>query len=290
PRPGAVLAGACCLLLALVGFGLVLSRDALPGDTLYELKRAREAVNLGLTFDEEARGHLHLEHAAGRLAELARLTERTAPGAAHPGYRTALADFEADARAGVTRLVTLGTGSAGTQLDELRSWARAQADRLAGLRAALPAETVPHGDASAQLVRRIGERATALAGRMGCNRITSGRTDELGALPAPGPCASPDRRVDRDPPRAADPPESARTPERDTGPPAVRLATRHAPVRPEPPTTPELPAPTIEPTRVHPAPLPTDISRPRLPDSIPEPPALLEVPPVLPGLPEVRIG
>ncbi|WP_216210739.1 DUF5667 domain-containing protein [Amycolatopsis aidingensis] len=294
PRPVAVLAGACCLLLALGGLALMLSRDALPGDTLYDIKRVREAVSLGLTFDEEARGRLHLEYAAGRLAELARLTERTAKGATHPGYRDALADFDADARSGVARMVALGTSSSGTQLDELRSWASAQADRLNRLRAALPADAVPRGDASAALVHRIGERATALAGRMGCTQITSGRTDELGALPAPGPCAPPGRQADRSPPELAAPPEAPRSAaERTgspTGPPAVRLATGPAPVRPEPPTTPELPAPTIDPTRVPPAPLPTGISRPRLPDSVPEPPALLEVPPLLPVLPEVRIG
>ncbi|MFE9776469.1 DUF5667 domain-containing protein [Streptomyces sp. NPDC005931] len=52
------------------------SSDALPGDSLYGLKRGIEDVKLGLADGNDERGRVHLDHASTRLSEARRLMER----------------------------------------------------------------------------------------------------------------------------------------------------------------------------------------------------------------------
>jgi hypothetical protein len=56
------------------------SSDALPGDSLYGLKRGMEDIKLGMTEDDSARGGLYLDHASTRLSEVRRLMERGRSG------------------------------------------------------------------------------------------------------------------------------------------------------------------------------------------------------------------
>ncbi|MCX2968931.1 MULTISPECIES: DUF5667 domain-containing protein [Streptomyces] len=57
------------------------STDALPGDTLYGLKRGMEDLKLDLAGDDAERGVVHLDHASTRLNEARRLLERDRAGA-----------------------------------------------------------------------------------------------------------------------------------------------------------------------------------------------------------------
>ncbi|MGH9208356.1 MAG: hypothetical protein ACRD1G_17680, partial [Acidimicrobiales bacterium] len=43
-------AAGLCLVMSLSGMSFLLSRDALPGDALYTVKRSAESAELGLTF------------------------------------------------------------------------------------------------------------------------------------------------------------------------------------------------------------------------------------------------
>ncbi|MFJ9855683.1 DUF5667 domain-containing protein [Streptomyces sp. NPDC101150] len=52
------------------------SSDALPGDSLYGLKRGMEDLKLGMADDESDRGRLYLDQAATRIQEARRLMER----------------------------------------------------------------------------------------------------------------------------------------------------------------------------------------------------------------------
>ncbi|MGR8009073.1 DUF5667 domain-containing protein [Streptomyces hypolithicus] len=52
------------------------SSDALPGDSLYGLKRGMEDVKLGMAGDDADRGELYLDQASTRLQEARRLMER----------------------------------------------------------------------------------------------------------------------------------------------------------------------------------------------------------------------
>ncbi|MFF3751387.1 DUF5667 domain-containing protein [Streptomyces sp. NPDC002018] len=56
------------------------SSDALPGDSLYGLKRGMEDFKLNLADGESDRGELYLDHASTRLSEARRLMERDRSG------------------------------------------------------------------------------------------------------------------------------------------------------------------------------------------------------------------
>jgi hypothetical protein len=58
----------------------VASSDALPGDSLYGIKRGIEDVKLGLADGNDERGRVHLDHASTRLGEAHRLMERGRSG------------------------------------------------------------------------------------------------------------------------------------------------------------------------------------------------------------------
>ncbi|WP_405778229.1 DUF5667 domain-containing protein [Streptomyces sp. NBC_00859] len=56
------------------------SSDALPGDSLYGLKRGMEDLKLGMANDDAARGQIYLDQASTRLQEARRLMERDRAG------------------------------------------------------------------------------------------------------------------------------------------------------------------------------------------------------------------
>ncbi|WP_405743027.1 DUF5667 domain-containing protein [Streptomyces sp. NBC_01525] len=78
------------------------SSDALPGDTLYGLKRGMEDFKLGLSDDDADRGRLYLDQAATRMLEARRLMERGR-----------VADLDRESLAEVRRTLTGITHDAG---------------------------------------------------------------------------------------------------------------------------------------------------------------------------------
>ncbi|GAB2781222.1 DUF5667 domain-containing protein [Streptomyces chlorus] len=75
-------AGGLGITVAAGAFGGVAaaSSDALPGDSLYGLKRGIEDVKLGLADGNNERGRVFLDHASTRLGEARRLMERGRSG------------------------------------------------------------------------------------------------------------------------------------------------------------------------------------------------------------------
>ncbi|MFE9925442.1 DUF5667 domain-containing protein [Streptomyces sp. NPDC005774] len=75
-------AGGLGITVAAGAFGGVAaaSSDALPGDSLYGLKRGMEDVKLGLADGNDERGRVFLDHASTRLGEARRLLERGRSG------------------------------------------------------------------------------------------------------------------------------------------------------------------------------------------------------------------
>jgi len=178
------MAAALCLILALGAMSLLLSRDALPGDPLYAIKRTAESASFGLAFDEAAKARKHLEFATARIDEMEGMAARgnTPIGS----YLTALTDFDTDAAAGSRLLTVLSTNGDGSGLTYLRDWAKQQSQRLKTLRPSLP----DRADTSANLLTAITERADALIARLNCYTITTGASDDVGALPATGACGA----------------------------------------------------------------------------------------------------
>jgi hypothetical protein len=283
------LAIASLALLALVGsltgMSVLLSRDALPGDALYGIKRTAEAASLGLTFGDEPKALKHLEFAAARVTEIETLARRYPDPADAPvgGYLTALTDFDNDATAGSRQLISLATSTNGGQLQSLRDWSAQQAHRLGRVAPQLPAAARSRETVSRALLDHITARADALVARMDCFQTTSGSFDDIGALPATGTC---EKRT---------PGPTSSTPQ-----PSVPSGTDN-PGTPTGAETPSTPVPSAEPTPEVPpvpvpgatitVPVPLPTGRPPTTSSIvPTTPPLIQLPPLLPGLPGVGIG
>ena len=183
---GAVL----CLIVALSGMAMLASQNALPGDPLYAVRRTVESATLGLTMGQQARGNKHLEFAADRIADLDTLVaQHPDPNSSPIGdYLTAFSDFDADTTAGAADLDDFGAGNAPNVLAALRDWAADQQDRINALDVGLPAQARDAAARSTALLGRVRQRASGLLVRTSCYTVTSGAGDDLGVLPATGPC------------------------------------------------------------------------------------------------------
>ncbi|MEN3266151.1 DUF5667 domain-containing protein [Pseudonocardia sp.] len=188
----AVLVGSAALvmLLALAGGGIFASRNALPGDQLYALKRVAEAAGLAFTFDDAGKAQRHLQIASTRLDEVERLVARDPQAPAAPGVLTsAIQEFDAATGEGSRILLATHDTDGAAALGDLRTWAGEQADRLTSLRPELPVPAAADADSAIQLLDRLRGRTEALTARSSCTEVTSGRADDLGPLPAVGTCA-----------------------------------------------------------------------------------------------------
>jgi hypothetical protein len=279
PRTADLVAAALFLFLVLSGLTLVLSRNALPGDALYAVKRAGETTTLNLTFDDREKARKHLEFATNRVTELGELAAEGAGGAA---YRTAYDDFATDLRAGVAQLTAVATSAGGgeQQLCDVRLWAGDQAARLA--RTSLPEEAATVFDDAQDLLGQVQDRTSSLVARLNCYQITTGTADELGLLPATGVCTQ--RPV---PPQGG---EASPAPARPSAVESTQpVPTGTQPVPSEVAATPTTPTPTggAAPPPVYGQPPST--TRPPV-TSTSRPPPLVSIPPLLPGLPPIVIG
>ncbi|MGX7824149.1 DUF5667 domain-containing protein [Actinokineospora sp. 24-640] len=268
------------LVFSLAGMSLLLARDALPGDPLYGVKRTGEAASLGLTFGDEGRGFKLLEFATDRVGELETLAQAYADPANAPlgAYLSALADFDQDAAAGSRSLTEVAAaGRDGALLGTLRDWAGHQRVRLGTLRA--PAAALTPQAVSLALLGRIDDRAAALSGRLACAQVTSGALDELGPLPATTACAP--APVATSPLGVPSPAPTATAPGPGTAP-GRTAGGPTTPGGPEPsPRATGTPTPPSAPTTTPP---PTTTTGPNALPPLPLPP--IEVPPLLPGLPD----
>lgn len=197
-RPGrglrrrAVLVGAAALafMIALTGGGVFASKDALPGDQLYAMKRATETAETALTFGEEAKAQRHLQVATRRLDEVEKLVTRQQTITDPKLVESAMKDFDSATGEGTKRL--FAAQESATALADLRAWAGEQVARLSALRSTLPPSTQPEADESIEFLDKLLSRAAQLEKRADCDNVTSGEVDAIGPLPAQGSCDSKD--------------------------------------------------------------------------------------------------
>ncbi|MET9346784.1 DUF5667 domain-containing protein [Streptomyces termitum] len=127
------------------------SSDALPGDSLYGLKRGMEDLKLGMADDDADRGGIYLDQASTRLSEARRLMERTRAGdldhEALAEIRRALGGMKHDAEEGhrLLRQAYDRDGEIGP-MARLDSFAQAHRDTWNGLRDRLPVQLADVGD------------------------------------------------------------------------------------------------------------------------------------------------
>jgi hypothetical protein len=143
------------------------SSDALPGDSLYGLKRGMEDIKLGMVEDDSARGGLYLDHASTRLNEARRLMERGRSG--HLDHeslaeiRRALSGMKHDATEG-HRLLHQAyerDGSLGP-IATLSSFSSSHRQAWNGLRDRLPVQLTDVGDEVSSVFDAMDEEVAPL--------------------------------------------------------------------------------------------------------------------------------
>ncbi|MDN5919652.1 MAG: DUF5667 domain-containing protein [Pseudonocardia sp.] len=182
-----VVVTAVAALAVLAGVAATASRNALPGDSLYGVKRVTESTGGAFTFGDQAEAARQLELAHTRVDEIERLMSRSTPP--DPAMVTSAIDDFDTATSNGSRLMLSGDRSAGgSQLSDLRTWATAQSDRMEQLRASMPQTVVPEADDSITLLERVLTRTEALRARTGCSGSGTESVDDLGPLPSSGVC------------------------------------------------------------------------------------------------------
>jgi uncharacterized membrane protein YgcG len=173
-RAALIGAAAAAALVAIAGTGTFASRDALPGDSMYGVKRVAESTSYALTFGERAKARRHLEQAQRRLDEVEGMVARSrtaqtsgsaSASAAQPDQellRDTMQEFDSDTSEGSRLLLAGPTPPDTAQVDEVRTWATQQSERLSGLRSTLPAPD--RADESLALLDRVLGETDALAG------------------------------------------------------------------------------------------------------------------------------
>lgn len=199
-------AGGLTVTVAAGAFGGVAaaSSDALPGDTLYGLKRGMEDIRLGMADGDTDRGEVYLDQASTRLSEARRLMERGRAGALdHESLsevRRALNGMRHDATEG-HRLLHAAyerNGSLGP-IQKLNTFSRAHRDAWNGLRDRLPVQLSDVGNEVNNVFDAIDQEVSPLKSLLpsppeqdrGSQRTSSTSSEAPGRSPAPGRQATP---------------------------------------------------------------------------------------------------
>ncbi|MFI6939075.1 DUF5667 domain-containing protein [Streptomyces sp. NPDC050418] len=136
------------------------SSDALPGDSLYGLKRGMEDFKLGLADNDSSRGELYLDQASTRLSEARRLMERGRSGPLdHESLgevRRALNGMKHDASEG-HRLLSEAYARDGSlaPIQALSTFSQSHRGSWSALRSALPPQLTDVGDEVASVFDAI---------------------------------------------------------------------------------------------------------------------------------------
>ncbi|MFF9197517.1 DUF5667 domain-containing protein [Streptomyces sp. NPDC014779] len=163
------------------------SSDALPGDSLYGLKRGMEDIKLGMADDDADRGGLYLDQASTRLSEARRLMERGRAGALdHESLgeiRRVLDGMKHDASEGhrLLRQAYERDGEIGP-MARLNSFAQAHRATWHGLRERLPVQLTDVGDEVDDVFVAIDEEVEPL-------QSVLPRTPERGSIGSGDPSA-----------------------------------------------------------------------------------------------------
>ncbi|SOD70661.1 hypothetical protein SAMN05892883_0327 [Jatrophihabitans sp. GAS493] len=206
-----ILAVAAIVLMALMATTGFLSQRALPGDTLYGLKRSTESLHLALTHGDESRGKLKLEFASTRLDEVSGLLSRdnaealggpmlsdgTTLSAAGGGISqhtahlidTTLNDADSDTREGIALLTRAALKKkSAAPLSGVKSWLAGQLNQLDKIASRLPAGALrDRAGQSVALAKQVAVRTQQISTTADCSCAETTGTDALGPIP----CAAP---------------------------------------------------------------------------------------------------
>ncbi|WP_137234237.1 DUF5667 domain-containing protein [Streptomyces sp. BPSDS2] len=143
------------------------SSDALPGDSLYGLKRGMEDISLGMAKGDADRGEVYLDQASTRLSEARRLMERGRSGALDHeslgAVRRALNGMSHDASEGhrLLRAAYQRDGAIGP-IQTLDTFSRSHRDTWSSLRDRLPVQLTDVRDEVSSVFDAIEEEVAPL--------------------------------------------------------------------------------------------------------------------------------
>lgn len=197
-RPLAVTASVLTAFVILFGGAVWMSQKALPGDTLYGLKRASESAQLTFDSNPTAKARDYLSFAKERADEVNGLLKRS--GSSATGYgvhaggldshtadliESTLASSDSDVMSASSLLAGQAVKSQSTSpLSVLTSWAPGQLDRLDAIAAAMPDSALrSRTESSARLVTQAVTRAHQLAPAVTSGCVDASSTDSLGVVP-----------------------------------------------------------------------------------------------------------
>lgn len=191
-RPLLAVTGAAAVLVLLLSLAVWMANGALPGQSLYGIKRASENFQLSVTGSDTSKGQKYLRFAGSRASESSKLVG-AGPASPHTASLVAstLRAADSDTRSGV-RLLT-GTAVSGVSADPLTkisNWLGPQRTRIAALAPKLPAGPARNqATASLALLQQVAVRVSQLKAELGCSCLSTTHTDSLGPLPCPS-CAA----------------------------------------------------------------------------------------------------
>ena len=205
-RPIALVTTVIVVFAVLLGGAVWISKKALPGDTLYSLKRANENVALSLATGDTAKGREYLDLAQTRAGEVSALLSRSSATADGTGPSAAggvnshtadlitatLASADSDTRNGSRLLAgqAVHDGSA-EPLSFMTGWAPNQIERLQSISDRLSAGALhDRAAASAELAANALSRAQALQAALPCDCLDKAAIDDLGPVPTTVPAPS----------------------------------------------------------------------------------------------------
>jgi hypothetical protein len=182
PRGGRRLAIVAALLTGTVAVSGVsaASGDALPGETLYGVKRSTERAQLALAGNDLGRAQLYLEFARTRIQEAADVVGDDAAVA------NALSDATGELRSGTRLLGEIAVESGDpAPLDYIDLFTNEHRWVLDDLVAELDGEALEAGEELAAVLEAAAVRSVELRGALDCTEA-GGESDDMG--PIPGSC------------------------------------------------------------------------------------------------------
>jgi hypothetical protein len=197
-RPLAVAVSVLTAFALLFGGAVWMSQKALPGDTLYGLKRASESWRLATDGNPSDKARDYLHFAQTRVDEARDLAQRATATAAGPGVHAGgfdahTADLVGSTLASADHDVTSASWLLGTQavkskstspLGAIPSWAPAQLQRLRELASLMPQGALrARTMSSIRLVNAAVQRANQLAATMRTGCLSTSNSDALGPVP-----------------------------------------------------------------------------------------------------------
>ncbi|MFE9726993.1 DUF5667 domain-containing protein [Streptomyces sp. NPDC005794] len=174
------------------------SSDALPGDSLYPLKRGMEDISLGLADGDADRGEAYLDQASTRLSEARRLMERGRAGAMdHESIgevRRALDSVTSDATEGHRLLHTAYArdGSLGP-IQTLDSFSRSHRASWSSLRERLPVQLADVSDKISSVFEAMDQEVAPLKSLLPRTPGAEGDAPHSGSTQGDQGSAAPDR-------------------------------------------------------------------------------------------------